>query len=151
MKTINVKLVTLGIVLAILSTLSLAQAPEAHPLPRHPGDVIKYDIKFAGPNAEKIKSVNAALNLQTSMPKDQAGFNAGFGATSFQPSAPDTFHVELTVPDNIASGDYTLFFGARAAEGSANYSNGTDFQVPIVHIENPKTFTPPSVTVKPLP
>jgi len=65
--------------------------------------------------------------------------------------APKTFDLELKVPDNTATGDYVLAFSATAAEGSADYSNGRDFNIPPIRIENPRTFTPPSVTVKQLP
>jgi hypothetical protein len=140
----------LGIVLTILSTLSLSQAQEAHPLPRHPGDVIKFEIKFDGPNAGKINSVSGSLGLRSAVPKDQAGFRPGFAANG-SPLAPDTFRVELTVPDNAATGDYYFNFNASAVEGSANYSDGQEFNIPPVRIENPKTFTPPAVTVKQLP
>jgi hypothetical protein len=141
----------LGIALAILSTLSLSQAQGAHALPRHPGDVIKFEIKFDGPNADRIKTVNAGLGMRVGPPKDQAGFTNGFGGRSNSPSSPNTFVVEMTVPDNIATGDYFLNVGANATEGSANYSDGQEFNVPAVHIENPKTFMPPGVKVTPLP
>jgi hypothetical protein len=57
----------------------------------------------------------------------------------------------MTIPTNIATGDYYLSFTARADEGSVSYSDGQEFNVPAVHIENPKTFTPPGVKVTPLP
>ena len=59
--------------------------------------------------------------------------------------------IELTIPDNIATGDYRLqMVAARADEGSATYSE-QDYSVPIIHVENPRTFTPPGIAVKPLP
>jgi hypothetical protein len=143
---------TLSIVIAAFLTLSIAQAQDAHPLPRHPGDIIKYEIRFDGLNADKIKNVNAGLSIRGPIPKDQAGFTGGFGTNgSVGPSSPATFKIELTVPPNIATGDYYLNFSAVATEGGANYSDGQEFSVPAVHIENPKTFTPPGVKVTPLP
>ncbi|MFZ0773515.1 MAG: hypothetical protein WCA49_08560 [Candidatus Sulfotelmatobacter sp.] len=146
------KRMAFGLVLAVLFGLSPAQAQEAKPLPRHPGDVIKYEIKFDGPNADKIKTVSASLGMRVGPPKDQAGFNNGFGTQgSTRPSAPNTFIVEMTVPDNAATGDYYLNVGASATAGSAGYSDGQEFNTPPIHIENPKTFTPPGIKVTPLP
>jgi len=141
-----------SIVFAVLLALGFSQAQEARPLPRHPGDVIKYEIKFDGPNADRIKTVSASLGMKVGPPKDQAGFNNGFGTShAFTPSSPNTFVVEMTVPDNAATGDYFLNVGASAAEGSANYSDGQEFNVPPIRVENPKTFTPPGIKVTPLP
>jgi hypothetical protein len=140
-----------SIVFTLLLALGFSLAQEARPLARHPGDVIKYEIKFDGPNAEKIKAISASLSIRGPVQKDQSGFGGGFGTNSGAPVSPDTFHVDLTVPDNIATGDYYLNVGANAAEGSANYRDGQEFEVPAVHIENPKKFTPPAITVKPLP
>ena len=97
----------LGFALTVLLACSISQAQEAHPLPRHPGDVIKFEIKFDGPNAGKIDSVSGGLGLRSAVPKDQAGFRPGFGANG-SPLAPDTFRLELTVPNNAATGDYYL-------------------------------------------
>jgi hypothetical protein len=137
------------LIIGLLSCSSLTQAQG--PLPRHPGEVIKYQIKFDGPNADKIKTVSAQM-ITNSIPKDQSGFTNGFGtAHQFTPSSPRTFDIELTIPDNIATGDYRLqMVAARADEGSATYSE-QDYSVPIIHVENPRTFTPPGIAVKPLP
>jgi hypothetical protein len=148
MRTILKTVLTAGILLS----LGIASAQEAKTLPRHPGDVIKYEIKFDGPNADKMKSLLASMGLTTSVPKDQSGFASSFGTTGWiSPSSPATFKVEMTVPPDIATGDYSLSLTARADEGRANYANGQDFTVPPIHIENPKKFTPPGVKVTPLP
>jgi hypothetical protein len=141
----------LKIVLVAATLLSLGNAQEAHPLPRHPGDVIKYRIVFDGPNADKIKTVTAQM-VTNSIPKDQAGFTNGFGTDrQFTPSSPKTFDIEMTIPKNIATGDYRLQrIDARADEGSAMYAD-QDYSVPIIHVENPRTFTPPTIKVAPLP
>jgi hypothetical protein len=125
---------------------------EAKVQPLHPGDVIKFEIKFDGPNADKVKTVNAGLTTRMSPPKDQSGFSNGFGTQrQYPPTSPNTFVVEMTVPDNAVTGDYSLWVGATATEGSANYADGQEFHFPIVHIENPRKFTPPAINVKQLP
>jgi hypothetical protein len=131
---------------------ALVQAQEAAPLARHPGDVIKYEIKFDGPNAEKLKTVQASMSTGQEPSKDQVGFSNNFGTEHpFQPISPKTFVIEMTIPSNAATGDYRLYVSAIADEGRANYRNGPDFNVPPIHVENPKTFTPPGIAVKPLP
>jgi hypothetical protein len=136
---------------AVLLSLNTMQAQGPGPLPRHPGDVIKYQIVFDGPNADKITRVNGNLGHTGPMPKDQAGFAGGINSGNLTPSSPRTFILEFKVPDNIATGDYVLSFTGFAAEGYGNYANGQDFNVSLIHIENPKTFTPPGVKVTPLP
>jgi hypothetical protein len=86
------------------------------------------------------------------IPKDQAGFTGQFNtAGRVQASSPRTFVVEMKIPDNAATGEYRLFVDAAADEGSAGYSDGQEFNTPAIHVENPRTFTPPSIGVKPLP
>jgi hypothetical protein len=138
------------LIIGLLSS-ALTQAQGPGPLPRHPGDVIKYEIKFDGPNADKIKSVNAGLNLRTSPPKDQVGFGTNIPDNGVSPSPSKTFELIFKVPENAANGDYYLYVSAIADEGSGNYNDGQEFNTPPIRIENPKTFTPPGITVKPLP
>jgi hypothetical protein len=142
----------LGFIVVAFLGLGVMQAQEAKPLPRHPGDTIKFEVKFDGPNADRIKTVSAGLNMRVAAPKDQAGFTNGFGTSHpFTPSSPDTFIVEMTVPDNAATGDYFFYVSGSAVEGSANYTDGQDFNVPPIRIENQRTFTPPGIKVTPLP
>lgn len=136
-------------VFAVLLALSFSQAQDAHPLPRHPGDVIKFEVKFDGPNADKIKTVNVLLRLRAAVPQDHDGFSAGFGGDSVQSSAPNTFRPEIKIPDNAASGDYFLDVNAAAdgSAGSASYRDGAQFHLNPIHIENTRTFVPPHITV----
>jgi len=140
-----------GVALAVFLACSLSQAEDAKVLPKHPGDIIKYEVKFDGPNADKIKTVGAGLHMRGPISKDQSGFIGSFG-TGHQvlPSPSKTFILEMTVPNDSATGDYFLNVGASSDEGSASYEDGQEFTIPPVHIENPKTFTPPRITVKPL-
>jgi hypothetical protein len=140
-----------GSTLAVLLACSLSKAQDARVLPKHPGDTIKFEVKFDGPTADKIKTIGAGLNTRMGAPKDQSGFTTSFGANNISPSSPNSFRLEMTVPNNIATGDYFLNIGARADEGSAGYQDGQEFKLPPIHIENPRTFTPPAITVKELP
>jgi hypothetical protein len=141
-----------GIALAVLLACGLSQAQDARVLPKHPGDTIKFEVRFEGPNADKIKTIGAGLNTRVGAPKDQSGFSTSFGTQQrISPSSPNTFRFELTIPNNIANGDYFLNIGADATEGSAAYQDGQEFNLPPIHIENPKTFVPPAITVKELP
>jgi hypothetical protein len=140
-------------VISCFLSLGVMLAQEAKPLPRHPGDVIKYEIRFDGPNADKIKQVLGSLGIRGAIPKDQSGFDGSFSTAGWiGPSSPGTFRIEFTIPSNIATGDYALAnVNARADEGAAGYQNGQEFTVPPIHIENPKTFSPPGIKVTPLP
>jgi len=114
---------TFGIALVVFLALGLSQAQEAKVLPKQPGDVIRFEIKFDGPNAARIKTVDAALRTNLVAPRDQTGFTTSFGTDrGYLPSAP--------------------------TEGSASYSDRNEFTIPPLHVENPKKFTPPSITVQ---
>src|SRR5208282_4476741 len=59
---------------------------------RRPGDVIRVEIKFDGPDAEKITHVSLYLSKPDgSAPKDQIGFAVGFNGPNYSPSSPHTF------------------------------------------------------------
>jgi hypothetical protein len=147
---VSISKTKLSVMVAVLLSLGFLQAQEAKPLARHPGDILKYEIKFSGPTADQIKSVDASLGLTSATQKDQPGFNTGVPGAVSHPSL-DTYHVEMKVPDDIANGDYVLNVNISAALGSTSYNNGNGFTLPPVHIENPRTFVPPSIAVKQLP
>ena len=135
----------------VLLSLSFLQAQEKQQ-PKHPGDVIKFEITFDGKNANKIRTVDAVLGLRAGRPKDQADFADGFGTQHpFSPSSPNTFYVEMTVPSKAATGAYYLNVFASTATGDAYYSEGWQFDIPPVYIENPKESSRPRITVKQLP
>jgi hypothetical protein len=136
----------------ILSALSFSQAQEAKPLPRHPGNVIKYQIKFDGPNADKVKRVNAVLELRVAVKKDQAGFDPQFSSKPewIDPSPSGTFLVEMTVPPRAATGEYHLRITAQLDHTNLGYTDGQDFNI-TVNVVNPATFDAPTITVNPLP
>jgi hypothetical protein len=116
---------------------------------RRPGDVIRLEIKFDGPDAAKIKQVLLSLNKPDGEPpKDQVGFNTSFGSNGWIGEvSPFTFRVEATIPTNIATGDYVLYVNAQAENGRTQYASGNQFKLPPFHIRNDKTFIPPTITV----
>ena len=139
------------IVFATMLSFSFAHSQEVKEQPKHPGDVLKFEVKFDGPDSDKIKSVSLSLGLKEGARNDQVGFNEGFGAEG-NPVPPHTYRFEARVPENIASGVYELnSVSVRTDAGNFTYRTPQDFQPLTYKIENPKTFTPPKVTVKPLP
>lgn len=146
---VSIRKLKRGFVVASLLSLGVLQAQEAKPLPRHPGDTVKFEIKFDGPDAPKVKTVNVVLRLRAAMPPDQSGFSGAFGGDSVQASLPNTFRPEVKIPDNAANGEYFLDINASAdnSAGSVTYHDGSDFHLNPIHVENGRTFTPPHVTV----
>jgi len=128
-----------------LSAVSAQQVTEF----RQPGDVIRFEIKFDGPDAAKIKRIILALNKPNGeTPKDQVGFDTSFGSNGWTGEvSPLTFRVELTVPTNVATGDYVLSVIAQAENGRTQYVSGDQFKLPPFHVRNAKTFIPPTITV----
>ena len=140
------------LIIGLLSSAFVRAQETPKPLPRHPGDVVKYEIKFDGSNAEKIKTVSTRMYLDGTIQKDQSGFTPQFNTPGqVQPIAPTTFIVEMKVPPDIATGEYRLYVNAYATEGSVQYSDMQDSNVPAIRIENPAMFTPPGIKFTPLP
>lgn len=143
-------LTPVSIAFTILLACGLSQAQEAKELARHPGDTIKFEVKFDGPDAAKIRTVSLYLQRRGPAPANQAGFDGGFRGKSF-PAIADAFHPEITIPDNAMTGDYFLSVSAAADTGNVPYTAGEQFQMHNFRIENPKTLTPPKITIKELP
>jgi hypothetical protein len=115
---------------------------------KRPGDIIRLEIKFDGPDATKVKTVSIRLNATVGPPSDQSQFRTSFTSSkSFPPTSPNTFYADATIPDTIASGDYVLYVDAQAETGGAQYTSGNQFQLPPFHIRNERTFKPPQITV----
>jgi hypothetical protein len=116
---------------------------------RRPGDTIRLEVKFDGPDASKISTVLLSLNAVGSVPaSDQVGFQTSFNNPSWAgPTSPHTFDIEVVIPANAATGDYKLYVNARAEAGSTQYAAGEQFQLPLIHIRNNKNFVPPAISV----
>jgi hypothetical protein len=116
---------------------------------RQPGDVIRLEIKFDGTDAAKVKQVLVTLSKQGPAPStDQIGFNTSFSNDNWLPeSAPLTFRVDVKIPTDVATGDYTLSVNARAENGRTSYTSGDQFQLPAFHIRNDRSFVAPKIMV----
>ena len=138
-----------SLTLVVLLALSLSQAQEAKELARHPGDVLKFEVKFDGPDAAKVTSLEIYLSCSSAQPgANQAGFVNNFGGTkTFQAVSPRTFQPEIVIPKDILPGDYSLSIHAHADVGNAIYDSGKQFQLHI-RVDNSRTFTAPGIIVK---
>jgi|ERR1700722_3121180 len=139
--------IRLGIFVAVLLSFGTMQAQG--PLPIHPGYTIKLKVKFDGPDASKIKNVSLYIGSKTgTLPHDQPNFTNGWRGGNFPPVASATFEPELTIPPNLASGDYVLTVTASAEIGSADYKAGEQFSLRDYRVENSTTLIPPKITVE---
>ncbi|HUE04886.1 MAG TPA: hypothetical protein VMR62_35365 [Bryobacteraceae bacterium] len=135
------------IVIAALLGGSLLAAQEVTEF-KQPGDIIRLEIKFDGPDAAKIKSISIQFGTNAAPSVDQGGFSTSFRSEkTFEPSAPNAFYADATIPKDVASGDYFLRINAQVETGLFQYVSGDQFQFPPFHIRNGKTFKPPKVTV----
>ena len=134
-------LVTVGLAVSAVSAQQVTDF-------RKPGDAIRLEIKFDGTDAARIRQVNVMFSRQgPGEPADQVGFSPSFGNGWTGESAPLVFRVEVTVPTNIATGDYILYVNAMAENGRTSYVSGNQFKFPVIHIRNDRTFAPPTITV----
>jgi phosphate-selective porin len=150
---VNKTLVTLLVTFALVSfaTLSAQEAAqEATQAARHPGDVVKLDIRLDGPDAAKVTSVNVDLRMHGTLQPNQPKFETDLRAAGVKLAAANAFAVDIPIPQNAATGDYLLEVYAIAADnaGMVTYQTGQDFQLHPIRVENPRTFTAPKITVK---
>lgn len=134
---------------AILLSAPLMPAQGVKPAVRHPGDFIRYEIKFNGSDGNKIKSVGLVLHARSTMSEDQSGFSYVFDGEEAQSSGLGIFRQELKIPDDAATGEYYLAVKATVVTGAGKvtYIDGMDFNVAPIHIENQRRFLPPHITV----
>jgi len=136
-----------------IASVSAQQQPVAEATEfRKPGDVIRFDIKFSGPDADKIRTASLYLGLAGGgASTDQPGFSQGFGGPPSRQTAPRVFSVNAPVPDVIASGNYTVYINVQTDTGTGfQYASGNQFETPLIHIRNDRTFRPPQITVSEL-
>ena len=143
--------ITVFVIAAVLG-LTAARSQEARELPLHPGNTLKFDIKFDGPDAAKVKTVRVYLAWKMGdIHPDQPGFQQGLNGTESGPTGPNSFRPEITLPDNIASGEYTLFVVANFNPGTVQYKAGDQFQLHSYRVENPRSVVAPKISVQELP
>jgi hypothetical protein len=138
------------LITGILLNLGIANTQEAKPLPWHPGETIKLEIKFSGPDASKFTNIYPAFNITTDVHHDQPGFTTNLSGTC-KPVPPDAFDCDFLIPPGAATGDYNLTVDARSQLGQIVYRAGDQFQLHLFHVENSTTLATPGITVKQLP
>jgi hypothetical protein len=148
------KLACLIAVAIVLNMTAYGQQPQAGSpsVTRHPGDVLHYQVKFEGGDADKITEARIGLRTE-SIPADQPGLTNGFQGSCTKSSPPQAhlFECQATIPNNAATGNYRVS-NVAAIAGVLSKGYNEDFHVPLVPIENPQTFNPPTkviVTPKP--
>jgi hypothetical protein len=134
-------LVTVGLAVSAVSAQTVTEI-------KQPGDVIRLEVKFDGPDAAKVKQISVRLDRTGAILADQPGFTSNFQGNWVTESSPKTFHVDIKIPDGVATGEYKLSVNAQGTPGQTQYTAGEQFQLGLFHIRNPATFAPPSIQVK---
>jgi hypothetical protein len=139
---------TLKTILLAGTLLSLGIA-QAQSVKRHPGDIIKYSVTAEGGDTDRITAVTLNFWTGTPIPQNQQGLTNGFtGACTKSSATPRVFDCSVTIPDNVSNGDYTIAWVSVGAGPNLGKRYEGDFHIPLVPIENPKTFNfPTKVTV----
>lgn len=138
---------------ASISNLTSASAQEVRRPAVHPGDVLKYDVRVEGSEAEQFSSALLRINLTTPVREDQNTLQT-LVDTSWVPKERDhLFHMSLTVPKFVATGDYafTLLIAVDLNGGPRFTYEPSELSVPVVHIENDYKVHKPKVVVIPRP
>ncbi len=119
---------------------------------RHPKEVLHYQVKFEGGDTAKVTEAGLNFRSEDPIPADQPGLTNRFGGSCTKATADSAvLECAATIPDNIANGNYRLNI-VNAIAGPLSKGYDEDFHVPLVPIENPQTFNPPTkVVVTPKP
>ena len=125
----------------------ISVAPAVAGPPRHPGDNVKFDVRFSGKDAARITSASFALRLRGKPHEDQAALHTEILGDLVRPDKNGVFHLAATVPTYVASGDYELYVGANM--GVAPDSISIDYnRLAAVHIQNDVTIEKPRIAIR---
>ncbi|MGB8523251.1 MAG: hypothetical protein WCD43_09805 [Candidatus Acidiferrales bacterium] len=135
------------ILFSTLPARAQQQQPQQLSVKRHPNEHLHYQVTVADGDIGKITGVSVHLKTSATPRPDQQG-TTEFGGNCQKTNDPKTWTCDVVIPTGIIDGDYQLFqVGVSTPVFGTSYTE--DFHVPVVPIENPDTFTPPSkVTVK---
>jgi hypothetical protein len=131
----------------LLAGIALTALPLHGQVVRHPDQHLRYNVALADGDIDKITSISVHLVTNAPATPDKPGAVGQFGGNCQKSSDPKVWSCDVTIPKNVADGDYRL---AEIDMGTAQFgkSYNGDFHVPLVPIQNSNTFTPPSkVTV----
>jgi hypothetical protein len=110
---------------------------------RHPGEHLHYSVRLNDGDIDNITGVSVSLGtVATGRPDQQLGTR--FEGECQKSSDPKIWTCDVLIPSSIVDGDYQL---NRVGVGAGRYfgkSYTEDFHVPVVPIQNPDTFNPPS-------
>ena len=131
-----------ALLIGAVVVLPLCGAQVVPSVKRHPGDHLHYKVTIGDGDISKITGVQVHLKTDATPRPDQQG-GKQFGGNCQQTPDPKVWTCDVEIPPDIIDGDYRLFqvntgtheFGAAIAQ---------EFPVPVVPIQNPNTFTPPS-------
>jgi hypothetical protein len=150
---------TIGVLLAVfaLGSLPLYGQQVQPSVKRHPGEHVHYRVTLADGDIEKVSGVSIVLTRSSTQPAplNQPNAQTQFGGDCKKSSDPKVWDCDAEIKQTVTDGDYELFQVWVVHQGRDNVNFGKsygDFHLPVVPIQNPNTFTPPSkVTVTPQP
>lgn len=128
-----------------------------NPISYHSGEIIHIAVTFSGPGADKIISVDAALQTsKATNPNDQPNFSTSIRVNSGKKVGENTFELDFPIVDGQASGEYRMeWLNATAKVGESGQVsfgyNGDDLHKVTVVIENSHTAKQPAIKVTVLP
>jgi hypothetical protein len=141
-----------GVLLVVIALAGLPLFGQQPAVKRHPGEHIHYRVTVSDGEIEKITHIAVNLQISTSVPHpDQPAASLGFGGNCGKSADPKIWDCDVPIPPNVADGDYRLF-DIQVGSSTFLQSYEEDFHVPLVPVENPNTFKPPTkVIVTPQP
>jgi hypothetical protein len=137
--------VTALLVLAGISSCSTALTQEIPTETLRPGKTVTYTIAGEG-DVDKVTGVEILFDSKRSAPPpDQQGYQTSFdnGRLTPKPGGRESLEVTVTIPDSVASGEYSMTTIIVYTANGATYGFGVpkDFTAPpSLRIENPGRF-----------
>jgi hypothetical protein len=113
----------------------------------HPGQTLRYDIKFAGSNAGTIKQVLVGLRLETGVASDQPSFQTALNSDWVKSPIDGVYHLSITIPDTAATGDYEVIVMTNFNDDLSITYSRAQVGLPLVRIANNRRFEIPRITV----
>jgi hypothetical protein len=111
---------------------------------RHPGDILHYKVSVEGGDIDKITNVTINFWSGTPISPNQQGLTNGFQGPCTKTENPKIFDCAVAIPDRTSNGDYTITWVSIGAGQNFGRRYDGDYHIPLVPIENSKTFNFPS-------
>ena len=141
------KVISLAVAALFVTALAPIGAQQADKPGVHSGQILHYDIKIDDHDSDKFTRAGIILQIKTQLQPGQAPFRQAVSADAMR-SSDGLFHINLTIPEYMATGDYDVKAYISISDSGINYTyQPNEISIPPVHINDDSQIHKPRITV----